>query len=357
MARDGNGNYTKAEADFVGGSVINATAMNSNFDDIAVALTNSIAKNGETKVTGDIDFNSNKAVNVKDATASADATNLKVIQNRVGVHGTSSGTNTITLTLSPAISGYVAGQEFTFKAGGTNTKATTLNINAKGAKGVLTQQGLALTAGSIVKDKFYKVRYDGTSFILLDGIANELFGTVKPTALAPTDLLTIKSGSDYYNVPASQVVMNSDSAFSAYVGTTLSDVTGDNTTYSVVFNTENSDIGSDYDNTTGVFTAPVDGLYQFNVSLAIGDLTTSHTFGNINASKTGGATFFGTGNLGAMRATSTSPDSLIITGSELVKMDAGDKASIKLRVGGGTKVVDISGGVFSTFSGHLVRSL
>jgi len=170
MARDGNGNYTKAEADFVGGSVINATSMNNNFNDIAVALTNSIAKNGETKITGDIDFNNNKAVNVKDATAGGDATNLKVIQNRVGVHGISAGTNTITLTLSPSISGYVAGQEFTFKAGGTNTGAATLNINTKGAKNVLTQQGLALTAGSIVANKFYKVRYDGTSFILLDDI-------------------------------------------------------------------------------------------------------------------------------------------------------------------------------------------
>jgi hypothetical protein len=170
MARDGNGNYTKAEADFVGGSVINATSMNNNFDDVAVALTNSIAKNGETKITGDIDFNNNKAVNVKDATAGGDATNLKVIQNRVGVHGISAGTDTITLTLSPSISDYVAGQEFTFKAGGTNTGAATLNINTKGAKDVLTQQGLALTAGSIVADKFYKVRYDGTSFILLDDI-------------------------------------------------------------------------------------------------------------------------------------------------------------------------------------------
>ena len=190
MARDGNGNYTKAEADFVGGSVINATSMNNNFDDIAVALTNSIAKNGETKITGDIDFNSNKAVNVKDATASADATNLKVIQNRVGVHGISSGTNTITLTLSPAISNYVAGQEFTFKAGGTNTGATTLNINAKGAKNVLTQQGLALTANSIVANKFYKVRYDGTSFILLDDIPMNVL--TEKTTLVDNDIGVIE---------------------------------------------------------------------------------------------------------------------------------------------------------------------
>src|ERR1051325_2307377 len=47
---------------------------------------------------------------------------------------TSSGTNTITLTYSVAPAAYVQGQRFVFIAGGTNTGATTLNVNSLGAK-------------------------------------------------------------------------------------------------------------------------------------------------------------------------------------------------------------------------------
>lgn len=57
-------------------------------------------------------------------------------------------------------------------------------------------------------------------------------------------------------------------AFSAYKSSTASNVTGDNTQYQIPFDTEVFDIGSNYNNTTGVFTAPITGKYMITASIA-----------------------------------------------------------------------------------------
>lgn len=103
--------------------------------------------------------------------ASAARTNLKV----VGQDGTEalitsvSGTNTITGTLSPAISAYVAGQTFRFVAAGANTGAVTLNINGLGAKAITKSGTTALEVGDIASGAAIQVVYDGTQFQLTSG--------------------------------------------------------------------------------------------------------------------------------------------------------------------------------------------
>jgi hypothetical protein len=170
---------------------IEAVRMDGEFDNVATGLSSCILKDGTQTITADIPFANNKITLLKDATASTDATNLKVIQNRVGLNSTSSGTDTVTLTLSPAITAYVAGQEFTFKAGGTNTGATTININTVGAKDIKNPDGTALTAGIITADKFYKIRYDGTQFILLKNDV-DVANLTEKTTLVDDDLFIIE---------------------------------------------------------------------------------------------------------------------------------------------------------------------
>lgn len=80
--------------------------------------------------------------------------------------GTSVGTNTITATFPGSLSAYAAGQAYSFKAGGTNTGAATLNINSLGAKAV-QKLGAALVAGDITLADIVSVEYDGTQFQLL----------------------------------------------------------------------------------------------------------------------------------------------------------------------------------------------
>jgi microcystin-dependent protein len=51
MARNGTGTYSKANT-FVAGTTITATAHNQNWDDIATEITNSVAADGQTTMTG-----------------------------------------------------------------------------------------------------------------------------------------------------------------------------------------------------------------------------------------------------------------------------------------------------------------
>lgn len=81
-------------------------------------------------------------------------------------------------------------------------------------------------------------------------------------------------------------------SFSAYTDTLTDNVTGDGTQYVVKFDNIRYNTGSGYNITTGVFTAPLTGIYQFNCNLWTStntgmDLATSYVIsfsinGNIN---------------------------------------------------------------------------
>jgi hypothetical protein len=57
MSRDGSGNYSLPQAPFVPNTVISSTAVNSNFSDIATALTQSFSRDGQTQATGNWNLN------------------------------------------------------------------------------------------------------------------------------------------------------------------------------------------------------------------------------------------------------------------------------------------------------------
>jgi hypothetical protein len=104
---------------------------------------------------------------------------------------TSAGTNTITLTASRTVTAYAQGDLYTFKAGGTNTGAVTLNVSALGAKAVQFN-GAALVGGEIVSGLMYTVVYDGTQFQLMNVTAVRIISVTDNTnaALRVTQLGT-----------------------------------------------------------------------------------------------------------------------------------------------------------------------
>jgi hypothetical protein len=77
-----------------------------------------------------------------------------------------SGIDTISGSGSPQVTSYATGQMFWFVASGTNTGATTLNIDSLGAKNI-TRGTAALAAGDIISGAVALVVYDGTQFQLL----------------------------------------------------------------------------------------------------------------------------------------------------------------------------------------------
>lgn len=77
------------------------------------------------------------------------------------------GSDTITATV-PAVAGaYTTGMKIWFQAAGTNTGATTINLNGLGAKTVQLN-GAALVGGEIVSGRWVELVYDGTNFQLLN---------------------------------------------------------------------------------------------------------------------------------------------------------------------------------------------
>lgn len=101
------------------------------------------------------------------------------------------------ITLSPAVTAYVAGQQFTFKANTLNTGAASLNVNGLGAKTIKKNTDQDLATGDIEAGTILLVEYDGTNFQLLSA-----------TAVAP--------GSGDVVGPASAT----DSVFAQFNGTT-----------------------------------------------------------------------------------------------------------------------------------------
>lgn len=79
------------------------------------------------------------------------------------------GTNTITGSLTPALTAYATGQTFRFTAAGANTGATTININGLGAKAITKSGTTPLVAGDIPNGAVVQVTYDGTQFQLVSG--------------------------------------------------------------------------------------------------------------------------------------------------------------------------------------------
>lgn len=164
--RDGSGTFTVTNPDFVSGTTISSSQVDANFSDVATAITQSIAANGETPITGNLQMNSNKHTGVAAGTALTEYADVKSVQNGTYIWcGTAGGTaDAITLTPSPAITAYVTGQEFRWKAGSSaNTGAATVAISGLTTK-ALQINDTALASGEHAANKYYRGVYDGAAF-------------------------------------------------------------------------------------------------------------------------------------------------------------------------------------------------
>lgn len=150
MARNGSGTYSLPQPAFTPGSTIASSAVNSDFSDIAAALTQSISKDGQTVYTGNQPMGGNKLTGLGAGSAAADSVNVGQIVAGGLTYAAGSGTDTIAIAPTPGITAYAVGQTFSFKAAATNTGAVTLNVSTVGAGPVKWPDGTALAAGDIV---------------------------------------------------------------------------------------------------------------------------------------------------------------------------------------------------------------
>ena len=152
----------------VAATLIDATVQNALTADLAVAISTCMMKDGQQTVTADIPFNAHKLTGVAPATNRTDAATLASIQDGTGIYvSTVGGTaDVITLTPSPAITSYVAGQTFRFISSGANTTNVTVAINGFAAKAITKNGATALIANDITAASIVTMTYDGTQFIL-----------------------------------------------------------------------------------------------------------------------------------------------------------------------------------------------
>ena len=113
MSRNGSGVYSlPAGNPVVTGTTIASTWANNTMSDIASALTGSLASDGQTPMTGNLDANSNKIVNLANPTLAQDAVSKAYADALVGGSSSGSFTNltvTGTTTLATALTGILKG--------------------------------------------------------------------------------------------------------------------------------------------------------------------------------------------------------------------------------------------------------
>ena len=174
MARNGSGSYVNPYPNFVAGTVISSDQVDANNSDIATALTQSIAVDGQSVVTANIPMANKKFTGLAVGNASTDSATLGQVQASAYVFcGTmGAGADAGTLAPTPAITAYAVGQRFFWKASSnSNTGAMTVAIS--GLSTIAMQKDrAALAAGDHVASDIYMGILDTTSTMQIMKIAD-----------------------------------------------------------------------------------------------------------------------------------------------------------------------------------------
>ena len=145
---------------------------------------------------------------------------------------------------------------------------------------------------------------------------------------AAADSLTVNAGTlSMPNIPA----------FLAYLSSQQNNKTGNGTQYTIPFDTEVFDQGSNFNNTTGTFTAPTTGKYTFSTACLVTGATvaTDYTIRVVTSNRTyRGASFILVANASDQQ----------VSFSVTADMDANDTATVTIAVSGqGADTVDVFG--------------
>jgi hypothetical protein len=170
--------------------------------------------------------------------------------------------------------------------------------------------------------------------------------------------VTIQPG---YRARANGFVRSDNGAFAAGLTSDISNATGDGTTVNLNANafTEEYDTENAFAAATGVFTAPLDGFYQFSASVALGNLGAGHTSAYFRLVTSYDTYLFGAINPGAVRTGGAFPDYAFLQGTITVGMVPTDTAYLQVVVDGSTKTVSVLSGGTGTdwrtrFEGRMI---
>lgn len=129
MAFNGTGTFLRIYnwvTDKVNAIPITASRFDGELDGMVTGLSNCITKDGQTTITANIPFNSNKITGLGNGTARTDVINVGQVQdNQFQYLGTTGGAaDAYTLSPSPTITAYATTQQITAKINATNLTTT-----------------------------------------------------------------------------------------------------------------------------------------------------------------------------------------------------------------------------------------
>ena len=174
------------------------------------------------------------------------------------------------------------------------------------------------------------------------------FALTKPEVGASADSWGTKLNGDLDSVDAAMY----HPSFAAYLSAaTANTVTGDGTSYSVVCDTEDFDIGGQF--AAGVFTCVQAGKYLFQFQATVTNLGSSHLSGGISLVTSDGRIFEGAGcNPYAIRDQTSGSTLATLDMVAILTLTAGQTVTPKVVINNSTKTV----GVSNTFAGTTDRA-
>lgn len=137
--------------------------------------------------------------------------------------------------------------------------------------------------------------------------------------------------------------------FYSLLSAPVANVTGNGAVYTLIPDSINFQVGSGYNNVTGVFTAPVTGHYYIYGAVQFNGINVAHTEGYLLISPTG------TGVGGYVIAGNPTNfqqvtfNDLVWSGSNIVRLAAGDTCRLQIRVGpgGGPMTISVQNAFFN----------
>jgi hypothetical protein len=229
---------------------------------------------------------------------------------------------------------------------------TQYNVQVGGASGTLSNVAPSATSGVPLVSGGASANPSFTTATIAGGGTNATSMSTS-TGIVKYDGTSLVTSSTALIDSSNRMTNTSQPCFSAYSNTGPSNVTGDGTIYTVVYDTEVFDQASNFSSTT--FTAPVTGKYSLTYCCTPIDLAVAHTTLIMQIVTT----------LHTYTIAEEYPfavqlgDQITLTGTILANMTAGDTAKTTLYVAGSTKTVSIGGlayegAVATYFMGYLV---
>lgn len=170
MPRNGSGVYNLPPGinPVVTQTLITSNWANTTLNDLAAAVTQSIARDGQTTITANLPMNGFRHTGVGNPTARNQYATLSMVQDAGHVRLTDVlGTNAITGNLPGNPTALVVGQIVELIPASANSGPVTLNIGGMGAYPVRTNSGNELGSGNLQAGQPYLLMFNGVSWLII----------------------------------------------------------------------------------------------------------------------------------------------------------------------------------------------